>query len=134
MDHRCLYGHRVPETYKYSLTQRLCPVCGAPTVTVEGYRLARRLAQEVPLDAITSFNAIYLIEEEHMIVAQAKEAPAEGKPEKGEVTLPEDESAQPKGNGVTPPPPKVEDALAMPDGDGGAARPDPKRELKVRRL
>lgn len=131
MDHRCLYGHRVPESFKYSLTQRLCPTCGAPTVTVEGYRLARRLAQEVPLDAITSFNAIYLIEEEHVITPQAKDAPTEGKPEKGEVTLPEDEGGQPKPNG-NPPPPKVEDAIAMPDSDAPAR--DSKRELKVRRL
>ena len=132
MDHRCLYGHRVPDTFKYSLNQRLCPTCGAPTVTVEGYRLARRLAQEVPLDAITSFNAIYLIEEEHVITAQAKDAPAETKPEKGEVTLPEDDGGLPKGNGAAPP--KVDDALAMPDGDAGAARDAAKRELKVRRL
>lgn len=133
MDHRCLYGHRVPDSYKYSVQQRLCPTCGAPTITVDGYRLARRLSQEVPLDAITAFNTMYLIEEEHVLVAQVKEAPAETKPEKGEVTLPEDDAA-PKGNG-TPPPPKIEkldDSIEMPDA--ASRSQDPKRELKVRRL
>lgn len=62
MDHRCLYGHRIPEQFSFAIQQRLCPTCGAPCVTLDGYRLARRLTQEVPLEALAAFNVVRILE------------------------------------------------------------------------
>ena len=64
MDHRCLYGHRVPETFVYAIQSRSCPTCGAPTVTVNGYQAARKLAAEGGIEAVAAFNAMRLLETE----------------------------------------------------------------------
>lgn len=101
MDYRCLYGHRVPDSYKFAIQQRTCPTCGSPTITVSGYRLARRLANEIPLDAITAFNTIYLIEEEHVITkTEASDVEDEEvEAERGEVTLKEEDPKNAANNG-----------------------------------
>ena len=81
MDYRCLYGHRIPEHFTFSIQQRLCPTCGAPCVTLDGYRLARRLCQEVPLEAIAAFNVVRLIETHYTLTARAvdgADTPASG--------------------------------------------------------
>ena len=62
MDHRCLYGHRVPATFAYAIQNRLCPMCGASTVTVTGYQVARKLTQEAGMDAHAAFQAVKVIE------------------------------------------------------------------------
>ena len=64
MDHRCLYGHRVPAAFTFAIQSRSCPTCGAPTVTVNGYQVARKLAAEAGLDAVAAFNALRVIESE----------------------------------------------------------------------
>lgn len=80
MDHRCLYGHRVVSEYAYAIERRTCPTCGAPTVTVQGYRLARKLTKEVPLGALEAFHTVrvvelnYVIEERQDTQKQAIEA------------------------------------------------------------
>ena len=62
MDHRCLYGHRVSSRLEFAIHQRLCPTCGAPSVTVEGYKLARKLADEASLEPVQAFNVVRLVE------------------------------------------------------------------------
>lgn len=74
MDHRCLYGHRIPEQFSFAINQRVCPTCGAPCVTLDGYRLARRLTQEVPLEALAAFTVVRLLETHYSITAK----PADG--------------------------------------------------------
>lgn len=64
MDHRCLYGHRVPATFSYAIQSQSCPTCGAPTVTLSGYRAARKLTTEVGLEAVAAFNAVRVLESE----------------------------------------------------------------------
>ena len=64
MDHRCLYGHRVPATFAFAIQNRLCPMCGAATVTVAGYQVARKLTTDANLDAVQAFNVIKVIESE----------------------------------------------------------------------
>ena len=64
MDHRCLYGHRVSESLAFAIQNRTCPQCGAPTVTVNGYQAARRLAADGGIESVQSFNAIRLLEAE----------------------------------------------------------------------
>ena len=81
MDHRCLYGHRVPVGFTFSIQSRTCPTCGAPTVTVNGYTAARKLATEAGLDAVAAFHALRVIEAEWVLspaVAAAASAPASG--------------------------------------------------------
>lgn len=73
MDHRCLYGHRIPEQFSFAIQQRLCPTCGAPCVTLDGYRLARRLTQEVPLEALAAFNVVRILEGSFVLTAKASE-------------------------------------------------------------
>lgn len=70
MDHRCLYGHRIPEQFSFAINQRVCPTCGAPCVTLDGYRLARRLTQEVPLEALAAFTVVRLLETHYTIAAK----------------------------------------------------------------
>lgn len=67
MDHRCLYGHRVPATFAYAIQNRLCPMCGASTVTVTGYQAARKLTQEANLDAVNAFAIIRVIEGDYTL-------------------------------------------------------------------
>lgn len=97
MDHRCLYGHRVSESFAFAIEQRQCPVCGAPTVSVLGYQLARRLAAEVKLEALQAFNAIRLIEDDYVLApkpeddAQPSQAVTDESQELTEIEVPEDE-------------------------------------------
>ena len=58
MDHRCLYGHRVPAAFTFAIQNRTCPTCGAPTVTITGYQAARKLTTEVGLEAVTAQVAV----------------------------------------------------------------------------
>lgn len=74
MDHRCLYGHRIPETFTFAIQQRSCPTCGAPSVTVEGYQLARQLTEHVRLEAMAAFNSVRFIEERYNLSAARVEA------------------------------------------------------------
>ncbi|MCB9791731.1 MAG: hypothetical protein H6741_03300 [Alphaproteobacteria bacterium] len=80
MDHRCLYGHRVPESFTFAIERRICPTCGAGTVTLEGYQLARRLAAEVPLQAVDAFNTVLFLQRNFDMSAKgsAEEAEAVG--------------------------------------------------------
>ncbi len=78
MDHRCLYGHRIPEQFSFAIQQRLCPTCGAPCVTLDGYRLARRLTQEVPLEALAAFNVVRILEGAFTLVPKPAEGADEG--------------------------------------------------------
>lgn len=55
MDHRCLYGHRVASTFRYAIDNDACPICGAELISVDGYKLARTLAEGVPLDGVAAF-------------------------------------------------------------------------------
>lgn len=68
MEHRCLYGHKVTRDQLYAIDRRLCPVCGAATVTLEGYQLARRLCLEVPLQAVDAFNTVLFLEKHFAVV------------------------------------------------------------------
>lgn len=71
MDHRCLYGHRVSSELAYAVSNRQCPVCGAPTVSVVGYQMARRLAAETQMDAMVAFQALQLIEADFVLTPHA---------------------------------------------------------------
>lgn len=65
MDHRCLYGHRVPSEFSWAIQNRLCPSCGSRTVSVDGYQLARGLAQDIPLDARAAFDVVRYLEDRY---------------------------------------------------------------------
>lgn len=78
MDHRCLYGHRIPEQFSFAINQRVCPTCGAPCVTLDGYRLARRLTQEVPLEALAAFTVVRLLETHYTINPKPAEGAEDG--------------------------------------------------------
>lgn len=80
MDHRCLYGHRVPAAFTFAIQSRSCPTCGAPTVTVNGYTAARKLATEAGLDAVAAFHALRVIEADWVLspAVPAAAAPAAG--------------------------------------------------------
>ncbi len=75
MDHRCLYGHRVPASFTHAISGRACPTCGAATLTVVGYVAARKLAKEGGMEALAAFNAVRLLESEWALVPV--DAPAE---------------------------------------------------------
>ena len=75
MDHRCLYGHRVTRDQIYAIDRRICPVCGAATVSVEGYQLARRLCSEVPLQAVDAFNTVLFLEKHFTVSPRGAETP-----------------------------------------------------------
>lgn len=62
MDHRCLYGHRVPGAFSFAVQNRTCPTCGAGTLTLNGYEAARALAGDGGLDAMAAFAAVRLLE------------------------------------------------------------------------
>lgn len=118
MDHRCLYGHRVPEQFTFAITQRTCPTCGAPCVTLEGYRLARRLTQEVPLEALAAFSVVRLLEMHYTITARTAETTDDANSQQIEVapgledagaTEPPAKAARPGRRSVDPadaPPPR----------------------------
>lgn len=73
MDHRCLYGHRVPASFTFAIERRICPTCGAGTVTLEGYQLARRLAAEVPLQAVDAFNTVLFLQRSYTMTPVASD-------------------------------------------------------------
>lgn len=99
MDHRCLYGHRVPATFAFAIQNRLCPMCGAATVTVTGYQVARKLTTDANLDAVQAFNVIKVIESEWVL----QPANADARPATPSAT-PEVEDTSPA---PTPAPPPV---------------------------
>jgi hypothetical protein len=74
MDHRCLYGHRVPAAFTFAIQNRACPTCGSPTVTLTGYQAARTLAADAGLDAMAAFQAIRVLEGQWTL--SPREAPA----------------------------------------------------------
>lgn len=95
MDHRCLYGHRVPSTFTYAIQSRSCPTCGAPTVTVAGYAAARKLATEGGLEAVAAFHAVRLLEGEWTLVpnAQGAQTARPATPAAPALLAPEEEAA-----------------------------------------
>ncbi|MCK6505917.1 hypothetical protein L6R53_21445 [Myxococcota bacterium] len=116
MDRRCLYGHRVNATFHHAIERDQCPICGAELITLDGYRLARQLAQTVPLDGGAAFRAVKLIETNYVLkprpatttearpgVPPSAEAPTSGPPSPGlaaadpppgtEITLEEEDLA-----------------------------------------
>ncbi|MDP2307703.1 MAG: hypothetical protein Q8P18_16890 [Pseudomonadota bacterium] len=76
MDHRCLYGHRVPAAFTFAIQSRSCPTCGAPTVTITGYQAARKLTTEVGLEAVAAFSAIRVLESEWVLTPVAPDGGA----------------------------------------------------------
>ena len=112
MDHRCLYGHRIPEQFSFAINQRVCPTCGAPCVTLEGYRLARRLTQEVPLEALAAFTVVRLLETNYTITAKPADGAEEASnsqqievaPSPEEPPAPPGDHAKAGGRTSTPPP------------------------------
>lgn len=67
-DHRCLYGHRVQARFAFAIQSRQCPMCGAPTISIQGYQAARRLADELHQDALVAFNTLRLLEQSWRLV------------------------------------------------------------------
>ena len=100
MDHRCLYGHRVPATFAFAIQNRLCPMCGAATVTVTGYQVARKLTTDANMDAVQAFNVIKVIESEWVLQPAGAESRAAA------VATPEPEEAH-VAPAPTPAPPPV---------------------------
>jgi hypothetical protein len=88
MDHRCLYGHRVPATFAFAIQNRLCPMCGAATVTVAGYQVARKLTTDANLDAVQAFNVIKVIESEWVLQPAGTDHRPVGSNHDGEETGP----------------------------------------------
>ena len=78
MDDRCLYGHRVSKDFAWVIQQRVCPVCGAPTVSVAGYQLARRLAGGLSIEAVHAFKTVRMLEEEYVLVPREQAAEGDG--------------------------------------------------------
>lgn len=120
MDHRCLYGHRVPVTFAYAIQSRSCPTCGAPTVTLNGYQAARKLAAEGGIEAVAAFNALRLLETEWVLSPVAAAAPA---PTPGPALGPAEAAAAPP-----------EDEVVVVDDDAAAAAvpPEPRITPKIR--
>lgn len=98
MDHRCLYGHRVPITFTFAIQNRVCPTCGANTVTLNGYQAARRLTQEAQIDAVIAFNAVRILESEWVLT------PIAGAAEEDEVAVVDE---TPEVAAAPPPEPKI---------------------------
>jgi len=80
MDHRCLYGHRVSSEYEFAVRNRVCPTCGATTVTLSGYQLARELTEDVALDGVDAFKVALHLERHYTLTpnVEAGEEAAEG--------------------------------------------------------
>lgn len=121
MDYRCLYGHRTPSTFNFAIEQGICPMCGAPIVSVVSYQIARKLAAAVPLDPVTAFNTLRILEKDYELVARE---PAE---EQAEVSMAEIEidEAEVESTDVEPEPDAVavvEAAADLPD-EGEAPPP-----------
>lgn len=86
MDRRCLYGHRVNATFHYAIERDQCPICGAELISLDGYRLARQLAQSVPLDGSAAFRTVKLIEAHYVLKARPAGTAEAGRPAHGVVT------------------------------------------------
>jgi len=109
MDHRCLYGHRVPTAFTFAIQNRSCPTCGAPTVTVNGYQAARKLATEAGLDAVAAFHALRVIEAD-WVLAPASQSASAATPTPGAALAAPEAAARAE----TPP---VESAAPSPEED-----------------
>lgn len=109
MDHRCLYGHRVSASFTFAIQNRTCPVCGAPTVTLNGYQVARRLASEGGLESVQAFGAVRLIESEWVILAAQPAAVAQNGTTQKALADAGDEAPAPNGE----PHPEVHHPLAV---------------------
>jgi hypothetical protein len=115
MDHRCLYGHRVPAAFTFAIQSRSCPTCGAPTITINGYQAARKLASEAGLDAVGAFNAVRVLEADWVLTplgtvpaavpATGPALAAEAAPVTEEEVVVEDEIPEPAV--VAPPEPRI---------------------------
>lgn len=100
MDHRCLYGHRISEQFNFAIQQRICPICGAPTVTLDGYKLARELAQEVPMDALAAFNAACYLESRYVLTPLERGAESSAPAAQGDATTSATEVVEPESLAV----------------------------------
>ncbi len=101
MDHRCLYGHRVPISFTFAIQNRVCPTCGANTVTLNGYQAARRLTQDAQIDAVVAFNAVRILESEWVLT------PISGAAEDDEVAVVDETPEPPPAAQPPPPEPKI---------------------------
>ena len=125
MDHRCLYGHRIPVHFTFAVQARQCPTCGAPTVTVLGYQLARTLAEEVPLDPVKAFSAVRLIESRYALADLPAEV-SEDEAVSEEIELSEEELGADVMIEEAPPPAAAPPAKASkPAVAAAAAEPAP---------
>ena len=93
MDHRCLYGHRVPAAFTFAIQSRSCPTCGSNTVSINGYQVARRLATDAGLDAMAAFNAVRVIEKDWTFVSVNTAPEAAVAPSPAALSAPEEDSA-----------------------------------------
>ncbi|MFZ5478354.1 MAG: hypothetical protein ACOZNI_16420 [Myxococcota bacterium] len=122
MDHRCLYGHRVPASFGFAIQNRTCPICGAPTVTVNGYQAARKVAAEAGIEAVAAFNAVRVIETDWLILAPGAALaaePAQQQPTLAALAPPADDAAveaSPAGApSVGAPAPHVDEEVVVDD-------------------
>ncbi len=132
MDHRCLYGHRVPSAFTFAIQSRNCPTCGAPTVTLTGYQAARKLTSEAGLDAVAAFTVVRVIEGEWVLTPVQAEPSAEPSPR------------APAAGGArdavlaAPTASLEEDEVVVEDGDSGVsasslASPEPRITARISR-
>lgn len=77
MDHRCLQGHRVPAAFTFAIQNRMCPMCGNPTITEVGFDAAGLLAAKAAMDLPGAFSVIRVLESAFSLTAAgAPTAPA----------------------------------------------------------
>lgn len=114
MDHRCLYGHRVPASFTFAIQSRSCPTCGAPTVSLVGYQAARKLAVEGGIDAVAAFHAVRLLETEWTLTPNAAARPAASPPAPAPVlSVVDEEPAQAAAAGAVAAPAHEEDEVVV---------------------
>ena len=96
MDHRCLYGHRVSADFEFAVRNRVCPTCGATTITLNGYQLARELSEDVALDGVDAFKVALHLERNYTLTptSEGGEEAAEGDDAEPEPSPAPDEGAQ----------------------------------------
>lgn len=105
MDHRCLYGHRVPGDFRFAIERNACPVCGAELVSLDGYKLARALVKEAQLDAVTAFKTAKVLEQRFEIRPREPGAggdDADEAPTRGEVQLDQEDLSEPAAASPAP--------------------------------
>lgn len=95
MDHRCLYGHRVPASFTFAIQSRSCPTCGAATVTLVGYQAARRLATEAGMEAVAAFHAVRVLEGEFTLVPNVGATAPKAAPPPATLAAEEEEAPRP---------------------------------------